>query len=59
MTHLINMVTAAETLGVSRSFLYKLTAKKEIQHVKLGARVFFRPEDLEAFINAQVVGVVK
>ena len=42
---------AAEFIGLKKSYLYKLTHQKRIPHYKpMGGRVFFKREELEAFI---------
>jgi excisionase family DNA binding protein len=42
---------AAAFTGYSRNYLYKLIHQKRIPHFKpMGGRVFFRQEELEAFI---------
>ncbi|MGB5873537.1 MAG: helix-turn-helix domain-containing protein [Bacteroidota bacterium] len=44
----IRLEEAAEYLGVSKSYLYKLTSKSEIPHYKPnGKTIYFRREDLE------------
>ncbi len=44
----------ADILKVSRSFAYKLMRQGEIRVVRLGRAVRVRPEDLDAFIKANL-----
>ena len=42
---------AAAFTGLSKFYLYKLISRKKIPHYKpMGGRVFFKREELEAFI---------
>ncbi len=47
---LINIQEASNTLGVSISTLYRLTSRRQIPFVKVGARCLFQPASLEAWI---------
>jgi excisionase family DNA binding protein len=48
---LLNILEASEFTGYSKKYLYKLTCEKRIPHFKpLNGRVFFKQEDLEAFM---------
>ncbi len=41
---------AAEYLGITKSYLYKLTHRNEIRHYKPGGKlVYFRKNDLDAW----------
>jgi excisionase family DNA binding protein len=55
-TQLLTTKEAARFLGVSKAFLDKdRWAGARIPYIKLGARaVRYRPEDLDAYITAQV-----
>jgi excisionase family DNA binding protein len=55
MTPLIPIQEGARLLGISRSKLYALSAASEVPHIRLGSRVLFRPEALEAWVLAQEV----
>jgi excisionase family DNA binding protein len=46
---------AAQTLGISIHTLRAWVSQKRITYVKLGRRVMFRFEDLEAYINSHLV----
>lgn len=41
----------AEFMGISKSYLYKLTMEKTIPHYKpLGKKIYFKREDVEEFL---------
>lgn len=50
-TNLLNVEQAAEILGVSQSFIYKLARNKDIPVVKIKTSIRIRQEDLLAFID--------
>lgn len=50
---------AAETIGVSRSTMWALIAKGDIEARKIGAVTVIRHEDLKAFIDRTPVAVTK
>ena len=52
---LLNMDEASNLLGLKKSTLYQLVMRKQITHVKLGKLTRFRPEDIQAFINKNLV----
>lgn len=54
---LLNMDETASLLGVRKSTLYVLVMRKQITHIKLGKLTRFRPEDIQAFINKNLVEV--
>lgn len=56
---LLNMDETASLLGVKKSTLYVLVMRKQITHVKLGKLTRFRPEDIQAYINKNLVEVRK
>jgi excisionase family DNA binding protein len=51
---LLSVRQAAERLGVSAAFVWKRTNTREIPVVCLGRRRLIRPEDLQAFVDANV-----
>ena len=53
---LMTVGEAAAMLGISTATLYKPQWKDKITSVKVGGRVMYRPEDLEAFIKQQQQG---
>ena len=57
MNRLISVTEVANLLGISRSNLYGLIESKAIPHIRIGGRVLFREDLLEAWISKQVVGV--
>lgn len=47
----LTLAEASRYTGLSKSFLYKLTSKRQIPYYKLGAKlIFFKRTDLDAFI---------
>ncbi len=54
---LLNMDETASLLGLKKSTLYAAVMRKQITHVKLGKLTRFRPEDLQAYINKNLVEV--
>ena len=52
---IFNFDEAAEYLSMSKSTLYKLTAKKEIPHYKPNRYVFFERSELDNWIRAAAV----
>ena len=55
-TRLLDAIEVAEILGVSDKLVYKLKDNGEIPHVRVYGRIKFRPEDVEVFINKNLVG---
>jgi len=56
---LLDMNEASAVLGIKKSTLYQLVMRKAITHVKLGRLTRFRPEDIQAYINKNLVEVQK
>ena len=56
---LLNMDEASAFLGIKKSTLYQMVMRKAIAHIKLGKLTRFRPEDLQAYINKNLVEVRK
>jgi excisionase family DNA binding protein len=52
---LLTVREAAARLRVSADSLYRLTAGRQIAHVRLGRRVLLDPADLDAWLDAQRV----
>lgn len=50
-TDLLTPDEVAKRLGLSRSGVYKLAQRKVLPGVKVGSRLRFRPEDVEAYLN--------
>jgi excisionase family DNA binding protein len=50
--NLLNVHEASRVLGISKSMLYELAASGQLAHVRIGARILFRPEQLEAFVES-------
>ncbi|MGR3220851.1 MAG: helix-turn-helix domain-containing protein [Candidatus Anammoxibacter sp.] len=54
---LLNVAEAAELLGVKESSIRQLVFKRRIPFVKIGARVRFKRNRLESYINDNVVEI--
>ena len=54
---LLDMNEASNLLGLKKSTLYALVMRKQITHIKLGKLTRFRPEDIQEFINKNLVEV--
>lgn len=52
----IKVAEAAEYIGVSKDTIYKLVRKQEIPHIRLGKRILFRVESLEAWLQEREAG---
>ena len=50
---------AAEFLCLSKSTIFKMTAERTIPHFKLSKRVYFKPQDLEAWVTKYKVKTVQ
>lgn len=46
-------------LKISLPWVRKLTQEKRIPHVRIGSRVLFRPEEVEAWIRSHEVKAVE
>lgn len=51
MEKLLSIDETADTLALKRATLYKYIHLRKIPFIKLGARVAFRPSDLEAWVS--------
>lgn len=49
---------AAEMLGLTANWLYRLKAERKIPFYRIGGRVFFKEEDLQAYIESSRVEVL-
>ncbi|HHT9106701.1 MAG TPA: helix-turn-helix domain-containing protein [Candidatus Wujingus californicus] len=56
---LLNMDEASSFLGIKKSTLYQLVMRKQITHVKLGKLTRFKPADIQAYINKNLVEAQK
>jgi hypothetical protein len=56
-TNLLNNEAAANYIGVTPGTLnvWRSTKTQKIRHLKVGAKVFYRKEDLDAYLNSCVV----
>ena len=48
---LFTLPEAADTLRISKSYLYKLVERREIPFFKIGRRIIFKPDDLNAWLE--------
>lgn len=51
---LLSVFAAAEDCSLSESTIRRLAASGELRSVRVGNRLLFRPEDLDAFISERV-----
>ena len=51
MKDLMNSSQACNVLCCSKSKLYKLTHTRELRYFKYSGRIWFRPDDLKAYIE--------
>lgn len=49
---LFTVAALARHLGVSRWTIYRLVRRGEIRAVKVGERIRFRPEDVDAYLES-------
>ncbi len=52
---LLSIDTVADRLNISPHTVRGLVWKRKLSFIKIGARVLFRPQDLEDFIQANLV----
>jgi excisionase family DNA binding protein len=50
---LLSVAETAELLGISQSFLYKLTQSESIPHIRLGNTIRFDIKRIELWLEAQ------
>jgi excisionase family DNA binding protein len=55
VNRLLNMDEASNLLGIKKSTLYTVVMRKKITHIKVGKLTRFRLEDLQAYINKNLV----
>lgn len=55
MSKLLSTKEAAEFLGLKLPTLYKYSSQKSIPFVKIGTRVLFDPDDLNAWIEKKKI----
>ena len=54
---LFTLPEAADTLRISKSYLYKLVEAREIPFFRIGRRIVFKPEDLNAWLEHRYMPV--
>lgn len=52
---LLSAQEVADSLGVSRNFIYQMANRREIPFVKIGSRKLFRPEDLDSWVSSRLI----
>ena len=55
MQNLLSISETAKALNISVSSLYRLTSQHKIPHIKIGSRVVFQPDKIDAWLNSQAV----
>jgi excisionase family DNA binding protein len=53
----LSVKAAARRLGISVSKLYQLAASRSIGHYRIGGKILFSSQDIEAFLTGCRVGV--
>ena len=51
MEKLLNVDEASQITGLTRNTIYNFVSRKVIPNVKLGKRVFFKPSELERWVD--------
>lgn len=54
LQQLLTMDDVVEVYHIRKSTLYAMVARRELASVKIGKRVLFRREDLDAYIQSKV-----
>lgn len=54
LQQLLTMDDVVEVYHIRKTTLYAMVARRELASVKIGKRVFFRREDLDAYIRSKV-----
>ncbi len=57
MDSLLSISETAKVLNISISTLYRLTSQKKIPFIKIGSRVVFQPEKIQAWIESKAIRV--
>jgi excisionase family DNA binding protein len=56
---LLSLAEAANLLKLSRSTLYKYAERSEIPHIKIGGRIRFSQDELEAWIKVRSIEEIR
>ncbi len=51
MEKLMTVREVADLTSLARSSIYAMAGRKEIPHIKLGARIVFNPTEIQAWID--------
>ena len=54
-TELLTFREALEALRIGRNTLFKLIKSRELPHVRIGKKIFFKRADLDRFIEKRTV----
>lgn len=54
LQQLLTMDDVVEGYHIRKSTFYAMVARRELPSVKIGKRVFFRREDLDAYVQSKV-----
>ena len=55
MQELLNISETAKLLNISTSSLYRLTSHRKIPFIKIGSRVIFQPDKIQAWIEERSI----
>ena len=58
MANLLTVLEAASYLRVSASYVYKLSEARLLPYYRVGRRLLFNPQDLDAWLESQRVVAV-
>lgn len=58
MTKLLNIKETSKALGYTEKTLYMKVHKRQIEHVKIGRKVFFKQETIEKMIQDGTISPV-
>lgn len=59
MKDLLTLDQICERLKVKRSFIYDLTSRRQIPHIKVGRLLRFDPDEINSWLQSQRVRVKK
>ncbi len=57
MQELLTIPETAKVLKISTSSLYRLTSQRKIPFIKIGSRVIFQPDKIQAWLEDRAVKI--
>ena len=55
----MDLKTVAKYLGMSHSAIYKYTSLREIPHIKVGKKLYFRKKEVDEWMGTKKVSTIK